>query len=98
MGWKDKGEVFEQILLEQGLEAAQVAYIGDDINDLPILMTCGLGATPADGHYMVQKEVDLILKTNGGQGALRELADLILESQGVYQQVIDKLKQNDTSV
>ena len=96
-GVKDKGEVFEQILLEQGLEAFHVAYVGDDINDLPILTKCGLSVTPADGHYRVQKEVDLVLKAGGGQGALRELADLVLESQGLYQQVIDELKQNNAA-
>jgi len=94
-GIHNKLETFEQLLLEQGLEADQVAYIGDDINDLPVLVRCGLSATPADGHKAVKENVDLILETKGGHGALRELADLVLSEQGFYDQIIEKLKRGD---
>jgi 3-deoxy-D-manno-octulosonate 8-phosphate phosphatase (KDO 8-P phosphatase) len=94
-GIHNKLETFEHLLLEQGLEADQVAYIGDDINDLPVLTKCGLSATPADGHKAVKDNVDLILETKGGNGALRELADLILSAQGLYERIIENFKRGD---
>lgn len=94
-GIHNKLEVFEQLLLEQGLEADQVAYIGDDINDLSVLTRCGLSATPADGHKAVKENVDLILEAKGGHGVLRELADLVLLEQEFYQGIIEKLKRGD---
>jgi len=94
-GIHDKLETFEQLMLEQGLEADQVAYVGDDINDLPVLVRCGLSATPADGHKAVKANVDLVLETEGGNGVLRELADLVLLAHGVYDEIIEKLKRGD---
>lgn len=92
-GISDKKAMFLNILREHDLNADEVAYIGDDINDLPVLINCGLGATPADGHRSVQERVDLVLSTKGGEGALRELADLILEAQGHYKKIMDALTQ-----
>ena len=89
-GVKKKGEKFEQVLMENGLLKEEVAYIGDDINDLPILVQCGLSVTPLDGHYRVKDRVDLVLNTKGGEGVVRELADLILDAKGVYDDIIDR--------
>ena len=94
-GIHNKLETFEQLLLEQGLDASQIAYIGDDINDLPILIRCGLSATPLDGHKTVKANVDLVLETKGGEGALRELADLVLSAQGIYDKIIKNLMRGD---
>tara|TARA_R110001599_G_scaffold203653_1_gene400788 strand:- start:217 stop:864 length:648 start_codon:yes stop_codon:yes gene_type:complete len=94
-GVKRKGEKFEDILMEYGLRAEEVAFIGDDINDLPILTQCGLAATPADGHYKVKEHVDLILQAKGGEGALRELADLVLEAKGFYKLIIERQLRNE---
>ena len=86
-GIKDKRAVFEQIMQERGLSANEIAYIGDDINDLPVLVRCGLSATPADGHWAVQRKVDLVLEKKGGEGALRELADVLLLAGGHYEKI-----------
>ena len=94
-GVKRKGEKFDDILMEFGLKADEVAYIGDDINDLPILNNCGLSATPADGHYKVKEHVHLILQAKGGEGALRELADLVLEAKGFYEIIIERQLRNE---
>ncbi|KYG77031.1 3-deoxy-D-manno-octulosonate 8-phosphate phosphatase (KDO 8-P phosphatase) [Roseivirga ehrenbergii] len=94
-GVKRKGEKFEDILMEFGLNADEVAFIGDDIIDLPVLTQCGLAATPADGHYKVKEHVDLVLQAKGGEGALRELADLVLESQGFYELIIERQLRNE---
>ena len=88
-GIKDKRAAFEQIMQERGLSAGEIAYIGDDINDLPVLVRCGLSATPADGHWAVQRKVDLVLEKKGGEGALRELADLLLLAGGHYEGILN---------
>lgn len=90
-GISDKKSIFQTILKEQSLQAHEVAYIGDDINDLPVLSRCGLGATPADGHATVQANVDWVLETAGGHGVLRELADTVLKARGDYDQIIRDL-------
>ncbi|MGW8121978.1 KdsC family phosphatase [Roseivirga echinicomitans] len=94
-GIKRKGDKFQDVLLEFGLKAEEVAYIGDDINDLPVLAMSGLAATPADGHYKVKEQVDLILQAKGGEGALRELADLVLEAKGFYEIIIERQLRNE---
>lgn len=90
-GVKNKDEKLQVILKEFGLSKKEIAYVGDDLNDLPILTQIGLSATPSDGHYKVQEKVDLVLQAKGGEGALRELADKVLESQGLYKAIIDNL-------
>tara|TARA_R110000796_G_scaffold71409_5_gene162218 strand:- start:88129 stop:88800 length:672 start_codon:yes stop_codon:yes gene_type:complete len=94
-GVKRKGEKFDDVLMEFGLEAGEVAFIGDDINDLPVLTQCGLATTPADGHYKVKAHVDLVLQAKGGEGALRELADLVLEVKGFYELIIERQLRNE---
>ena len=86
-GINDKRAVFEQIMHERGLRADEIAYIGDDINDLSVLVRCGLSATPADGHWAVQQKVDMVLEKKGGEGALRELADVLLLAGGHYEEI-----------
>ena len=84
-GARNKLQVLSSIIEKYNLDFHQVAYIGDDINDLETLKTVGFSATPADGGVPVQQVVDYICKKKGGEGAVREMADLILESQGFDQ-------------
>ena len=94
-GVEKKLEVFERVLADYNLKASEVAYVGDDINDLPILSRCGLSATPADGHKAVRAYADFVTETAGGQGVLRELADAVLDSQGIYEKIINDLTSNE---
>lgn len=59
-----------------------VAYIGDDINDLPVMQCCGLSACPSDAVMAIKQVAHYICNAKGGDGAVRELAELILVSQG----------------
>ena len=77
-GVKDKAAVLQTILYRRGLRCEQVAYIGDDTNDLGILGAVGLTACPADALPMVQKIVDVVCDRKGGEGAFREFAELII--------------------
>jgi len=90
-GIHDKRATFLEILQERQLTAEQVAYIGDDLNDLPIVGRCGVAATPADGQAALKNRVDLVTRAKGGEGALRELADTILIAQGKLDEIISSL-------
>lgn len=69
-------------LAHLGVPDEAVAYMGDDVNDLPLLAKVGLSACPADAHPDVLGNVHLVAKAPGGGGAVRELCDLILRAQG----------------
>ena len=81
-GAKDKTVVLDRILEEEGLAADQVAFIGDDVNDLGLLGRVGFAATPADGCARVKELADYVCTAKGGEGAVRELAELILSEVG----------------
>ena len=87
-GIMDKHAVFEKIVQFHKLKKKQVAYIGDDINDLNILRDCGLSACPADALEYVKTEVDVVTSAKGGQGVAREISDLILAAQGTLEKII----------
>ncbi len=79
-GQDNKLLAFNMLLDKLKLRPDQVAYIGDDVIDLPVMRECGLGIAVADAHPLVRKEADYITSIRGGFGAVRELADLILFS------------------
>jgi 3-deoxy-D-manno-octulosonate 8-phosphate phosphatase (KDO 8-P phosphatase) len=87
-GIVDKHAVFEKLVAFHKLKKKQVAYIGDDINDLAVLRDCGLSACPADALDYVKPHVDVVAYAKGGQGVAREISDLILASQGVLDKII----------
>jgi 3-deoxy-D-manno-octulosonate 8-phosphate phosphatase (KDO 8-P phosphatase) len=84
----DKYSVFEKLVEFHKLKRKQVAYIGYDINDLPVLQSCGLSACPADALGYVKTRVDLITDARGGEGVAREVSDLILAAQGLLDKVL----------
>jgi 3-deoxy-D-manno-octulosonate 8-phosphate phosphatase (KDO 8-P phosphatase) len=65
-----------------GFADDEVAYMGDDVNDIPLLRKVGLAAAPADAYPDVLSEVHLVSRFPGGRGAVRELCDLILKAKG----------------
>jgi 3-deoxy-D-manno-octulosonate 8-phosphate phosphatase (KDO 8-P phosphatase) len=87
-GIVDKYQVFEKLIEFYKLKKKQVAYVGDDINDLHILKSCGLSICPADAIHYVKSNVDLVTKVNGGQGVVREAADLILAAHGTLDKIM----------
>jgi len=80
-GAYDKLAVLKDLIARHDLTMEQVAYIGDDVNDLQALGAVGFSASPSDGIPQVQKTVRYICKKKGGEGAVREVADLILAAQ-----------------
>tara|TARA_B100001113_G_C21118990_1_gene626555 strand:+ start:844 stop:1341 length:498 start_codon:yes stop_codon:yes gene_type:complete len=75
IGQKDR-EV-EKILKEYNLEWKNLAYFGDDLNDLETIKKCGLSFSPNDGHKTIKEQVDIVCKLNGGFGSVREACDLL---------------------
>ena len=89
-GQPDKLKVYEQIKNDLGLKDDQIAYVGDDLNDLKLLQKVGLSIAVKDSCDEVKAEADYITKTPGGIGAVREVIELILKSQGKWQGLIQK--------
>jgi len=84
-GVRDKTGALHEILAEQGLKGHEVAYIGDDLNDLPVLAEVGLSAAPADGAFEVRNQAFMVLSTAGGRGCLREFIEAILRARGDFE-------------
>jgi 3-deoxy-D-manno-octulosonate 8-phosphate phosphatase (KDO 8-P phosphatase) len=85
LGVKDKRKELERILLETGCARDQVAYVGDDVNDLEIIEEirgAGLTAAPGDALPAVARLVDYRCVNRGGHGAFREFADWLLTMRG----------------
>ncbi len=89
-GVGNKIEAFEKILAEQKLTPQQVAYMGDDWLDLPLLSRVGLAATVADGVAEVKAVAHYVTKQNGGRGAVRELCELLIEAKGLREELLSR--------
>ena len=84
----DKLVLFKDILRQEGLQPEHCAYMGDDWMDLPLLRRVGLAAAPANAVSEVKERVHFVTQKKGGEGAVRELCDLLLKAQGLYAQLL----------
>jgi 3-deoxy-D-manno-octulosonate 8-phosphate phosphatase (KDO 8-P phosphatase) len=75
---KDKAAALQLFAQKHDLDLSQVCFMGDDVNDLPALELAGLAAAPAGAHEAVRRKATLITQHGGGQGAVRELLDILL--------------------
>jgi 3-deoxy-D-manno-octulosonate 8-phosphate phosphatase (KDO 8-P phosphatase) len=82
-GQSDKLIAYHQLLSALNLTADQVAYVGDDLIDWPVMEQVGLSVAVADAHPLLLPKADYITRIHGGRGAVREVCDLILMSQGL---------------
>jgi 3-deoxy-D-manno-octulosonate 8-phosphate phosphatase (KDO 8-P phosphatase) len=80
-GVMDKLTVIREMAARHGLSLKQVAYIGDDVNDLEALKAVGFSASPADGLPYIVAAVNYVCRKKGGEGAVREIIEMILEAQ-----------------
>ena len=88
-GIHHKLEVLKEIVNELNIGLDEVCYMGDDINDIPILNVVGFSACPQNAVKLVREKVMFISNQNGGQGAVREVIDYILENTYDYHALID---------
>jgi 3-deoxy-D-manno-octulosonate 8-phosphate phosphatase (KDO 8-P phosphatase) len=80
-GQKDKVPAFRDLMTKLGLQPEQVAYVGDDVIDLPVMLKVGLAVAVQDAHHLVKKHAHWQTPNNGGQGAARDICELIMEAQ-----------------
>jgi 3-deoxy-D-manno-octulosonate 8-phosphate phosphatase (KDO 8-P phosphatase) len=81
-GVADKAAALQEILFSERLAAHEVAYIGDDVNDLAVMRAVGLSAAPADAPFEVRAQAEMVTQAPGGRGCLREFLEAILRARG----------------
>jgi 3-deoxy-D-manno-octulosonate 8-phosphate phosphatase (KDO 8-P phosphatase) len=89
-GIVDKEAVFKKLIEFHKIKKKEVAFVGDDINDLGILKQVGIPVCPADAPFYVRNFAELVTEAKGGQGVVREVADLILASKGYLEKLLTK--------
>ncbi len=95
-GCKDKASALQAFALRQGLPLEDICFMGDDVNDLGAMAIAGFSAAPANAQPAVRKAVRFVTKANGGNGAVRELVDMILEQKNMILE--NKTKQAGSSI
>jgi len=88
MGVSDKRGCLQALLGQKALTPDQAGYMGDDVVDLPILRSCGFAAAPSNAHDFVKQHVHYVSGKVGGHGAVREVCDYLLQSQGRLQPML----------
>ena len=86
----NKKEIFQTILKKHKLSADAAAFMGDDIVDIPVLKSVGFSAAVADAIDVVKKSVDYVTKNKGGNGAVREVCEMILKAQDKWPEMAAK--------
>jgi len=85
----DKRIAYNELARKYSLDDSEIAYIGDDIVDIPVLEKVGLSVAVADAHEMVKGAAHVITGKEGGKGAVREICDLILKAKGLWKDPSD---------
>lgn len=87
-GILDKASTFEKLVKHYQLKQREVAFIGDDINDLGVFALSGFSVCPADTFDYIKSKADLVTLAKGGNGVLREVADLVLAARGEFEKIL----------
>ncbi|PRX43485.1 KdsC family phosphatase [Salegentibacter salegens] len=90
LGRKNKLKVISSYCNKMNIELSEVAYIGDDMNDFPLIGKVGFFACPEDAYYGIRKAANSVLKKKGGNGAFREFVEVILEKSGDLEETYAK--------
>ena len=88
-GREDKKSALIELMQTLNLDPSEVAYMGDDLPDLPAIRFAGLGVTVADAAAIMKQHADLITERCGGEGAVREFCDWIMLAQGTLNPTLD---------
>jgi 3-deoxy-D-manno-octulosonate 8-phosphate phosphatase (KDO 8-P phosphatase) len=87
-GREDKRQAFADTLAQAGVTRDEVAFVGDDLTDLPLMVQCALAVAVADAAAEVKARAHYVTAANGGNGAVREVVELILKAQGRWDDVV----------
>ncbi len=90
-GCENKLDAFMQLLNHTAVDARQVCFVGDDWIDLPVLLRAGLAVSVADADERVKERVHWVTQNNGGDGAVREICNLIMTAKGKDQSILDEI-------
>lgn len=88
----EKASVLELISKKTGLLSEEIAFVGDDLLDLPLLRRVGLSIAVADAHETVIEHADMITSAKGGAGAVREICETILKAQGLWNKILENFQ------
>jgi len=91
-GSLDKTTPYKEVCKIYDVTPDQVAYIGDGLIDIPVMLKSGFAIAPENAHQLVKDISDYITEKSGGQGVLREVVELILKEKDIYDQTLDEMK------
>jgi 3-deoxy-D-manno-octulosonate 8-phosphate phosphatase (KDO 8-P phosphatase) len=84
-GKREKLPAFEDLRRHTGLDPSEIAYVGDDVVDLPVMTRVGLAIAVQDAHYLTKQHAHWVTPSAGGRGAAREVCELIMDAQGTLE-------------
>lgn len=96
-GVGDKRAAVEAILEEHGLDWSEAAFVGDDLPDLACVVACGVGIAVADACQELRDAADVVTKTSGGHGAVREVVEQLLQARGVWEAAVRRYHSGQAS-
>ena len=88
----DKTSPYEEVCKIYDVNPENIAYIGDGLIDIPVMLRSGFSVSPQNAHQPVKDISDYITRKSGGEGVLREVVELILKEQDIYDQTLEKMK------
>jgi 3-deoxy-D-manno-octulosonate 8-phosphate phosphatase (KDO 8-P phosphatase) len=89
-GVLNKAEILDRIIVMTGIQASEIAYMGDDLPDIPIMRGAGIPIAVADAHESVIETACIVTSEKGGNGAVREVCEAILKAQGHWESVVKR--------
>ncbi|MGO9642640.1 MAG: KdsC family phosphatase [Candidatus Acidiferrales bacterium] len=87
-----KMPIYEEILQKTGAKESEVAYVGDDLPDIPLMKRVGLAVAVANAEPEVKRAAHYVTSRSGGDGAIREVVELLLKAQGRWKEMIEKAR------
>jgi len=92
-GLTTKTEVLNTIYQQTGILADEIAFVGDDLMDLPLMKTSGVSIAVADAHELVRLHADIVTQASGGKGAVREICETVIKARNQWENVISRFMQ-----
>jgi len=90
-GIQDKAVYLKEFIADHEFSSEQIAYIGDDLNDLPAMRYAGISACPADAADEVKAYCDIVLTPKGGEGAVRAFIELLLKKKNLWEKAVNNV-------
>ena len=91
-GVTDKAALLNRISNETGVSVEHMAYVGDDLPDIPIMTRVGVSIAVSDACEVVRQKATMVTQSKGGRGAVREICEAILKAQGQWEQTLERFK------